>query len=145
MKAAAYLNHGRWVADCPEAHCTDARAVYPEDADGNPSPARVLNQVCKAGHAFTIEMPPAALEAQLVAAVSERLSQHRMNWFPKNHPLALLLGAPHGQTIRQLREEAERGENDDAERLAERRAQLLAQMRDLGVTPDEALAALKGS
>lgn len=145
MKAAAYLNHGRWVADCPAAGCTDARAVYPEGRDGSPSPVRVLEQVCKGGHAFTIEMPPADIEAQLVAAVAERLSDQRKNWFPRNHPLALALNMPHGQSVRELREETQAGEAADAEVLAQRRAQLLAQMRELGVTADEALAALKGA
>ncbi len=145
MKAAAYLNHGRWVAHCPEPTCDDARAVYPEDRNGNPSPTRVLNQVCANGHAFTIEMPPPDDEARIFAAVSERLSDRRKNWFPRDHPVALALGQPHGQSVRELREEAQAGEEADAAHVAERRAQLLAQMRQLGVTPDEALAALRGT
>jgi uncharacterized Zn finger protein len=30
MKAAAYLNQGRWVADCPVPYCAGAERVWPE-------------------------------------------------------------------------------------------------------------------
>jgi hypothetical protein len=144
VKAVAYLNHNRWVADCPAPGCTDARAVYPEDQSGIPSPVRLSDQVCAFGHAFTIDMPPVEVEAQINAAMAERISKWRRNWFPRNHPRAISSGRPHGQSIRELREETEAGEAADAEALAAKRAALLAQMRELGVTPDEALSALKG-
>lgn len=101
MKTAlAYLNWGRWVADCPEPGCQDARAVY------NPQTGqRQAQDLCVQGHPFLIEMPPPALEGQLVAAVADRANDADRSWYPKGHPRATLAGLPTGQTVKDLVDE----------------------------------------
>jgi len=146
MKALAYLNWGRWVADCPVGGCTDARAIYPTDANGQPTGGPpILDHVCTGGHRFAVDMPPPEFEAQIVAALSERVSEKRRNWFPRGHPFAVLTGQPHGQTVRELREEAAAGEEADAQHLSDRRARILDEVRAAGFDLDVVLAALKGS
>lgn len=133
MKTAVYINYGRFVVDCSHPDCTDARLVEPGQKSAT----------CATGHRCDLDWPDKA--PQVMAALQERLSEKRRNWFPKDHPLAAAIGAPHGQSIRELRAEAVEGEASDAAALAEHRTQLLAQMRDLGVTAEEATAALKGT
>lgn len=129
MTTPVYINYGRFVVDCP---CGDAREVQPGER----------STACVEGHALNLEWPDNA--AALMAALSERVNVARRNWFPRNHPLALDLGKPHGQTPDDLRREAEVGEARDAAAIADRRAALLAELKDAGITANEALAALKG-
>jgi hypothetical protein len=129
MKAPVYINYGRFVVDCP---CGDAREVQPGER----------TTACVDGHPLDMEWPADA--AALMTALAERISVKRRNWFPRLHPLALQLGKPHGQTPDELRRETETGEAADAAALTDRRAALLAEMKDAGITADEALAALKG-
>jgi len=83
--AQAYLSWDRWVADCPR--CTDARAVYPEDRrTGKPSPVRVLDQTCAAGHSFHIVMPSPKDEAEIAAEMAQRPPPSRF-WHPLGHPM----------------------------------------------------------
>jgi hypothetical protein len=119
--AQVYVNHGNIVADC---RCGDARIVEPGQAV----------MICIAGHATEL-LWPANLPAVL-AALSERLSDKRKNWFPRGHPLALLGNMPHGQTPDELRAETAVGEERDAQVVADRRAELLAQLRELGTDDD---------
>lgn len=128
--ALVYINWGRFVCECI---CGDARVVE----------IGQKTMTCVNGHTSDLVWPDGI--AQILAALGERTSEKRRNWFPKDHPVAVATGQPHGQSVRELKAEAEAGEAADAAGLADRRAQLLAQMRDLGVTPDEALAALKGT
>jgi hypothetical protein len=59
---------------------------------------------CKYGHLVDLEWPPQELAAQIVAVLAERPERHR-SWFPADHPLALAMGQPHGQTVEELRAE----------------------------------------
>lgn len=145
MESPAYVNHGQWVADCPAPGCGDARALFPQDPiTGIPSPTPVYLQQCANGHEFRIDAPPDEFRARIEAVLADRLSAKRRNWFPRDHPLAITAGWPHGQSVAELRQETERGEAEDGDALARRRADLLGQMKKLGVTPEEALNALKG-
>jgi hypothetical protein len=95
--ALAYLNWGRWVVDCPEPGCQDARCVYhPVTTE------RQTEDVCANGHPFLIEMPPPAMEGQLVAAVAERAHDADRSWYPHGHSRATLAGLPTGQTVSDL-------------------------------------------
>jgi hypothetical protein len=98
--ALAYLNWGRWVADCPEPGCNDARAVY-HRVTGQ----RQTEDMCAKGHLFRIDMPPPALESQLVAVLSERALESDRSWYPKGHPRATLAGLPTGQSVAELVDE----------------------------------------
>lgn len=98
--ALAYYNWGRWVADCPEPGCNDARAVYhPQTGE------RQTQDVCANRHPFQIDMPPAQQEAQIAAALAERPVDADRSWYPRGHLRATLAGLPTGQTVRELAEE----------------------------------------
>lgn len=95
--AQAYINFGRWVADCPMG-CGNATALE-------------FNQVtyyCAppggCGHIGEVTWPVDAPE--IWGALEERPMPKTRNWFPRNHDLALKSGCPHGQTPAELREEA---------------------------------------
>lgn len=130
MKALVYVNHGRLVAEC---RCGDARMVEIGDRD----------MTCVAGHPAELEWPDGI--AQILAALDERTSDTRKNWWPRNHPVALATGQPHGQSVRELRKEAEAGEEADAQRLADQRARILAELRAADIPLEDVLDALKGA
>lgn len=145
MDSPAYVNHGRWVAECPIPGCGDARALYPQDpVTGIPSPTPVYVQRCASGHEFRLVVPPDEVRARIEAALAERTSEKRKNWFPKDHPYAVEAGFPHGQSVRDLQEETQAGEAADAQALADKRATVLAQVRSLDIPLDDVLAAMKG-
>lgn len=146
MDAPVYFNHGRWVANCPVPGCGDAVALHPQDRHtGVPSPHPVLMQLCANGHDLRLVAPPEELRARIETALMERVSATRRNWFPRDHPYALANGWKHGETVDEIKRETDVGESADAEAVAARRAVLLSQMKEFGVTVDEALAVLKGS
>lgn len=96
-QARAYVNFGRWIADCPMG-CGNATGL-------NPGQATFLCATpggC--GHVGSIEWPSNADEIWEV--LLERPAPRTRNWFPSSHELALRAGQPHGQTIEELREEA---------------------------------------
>jgi hypothetical protein len=134
MKTAlAYFNWGRWVVDCPEPGCTDARSVYTQDKDtgeyvGKPH----TEDVCANGHPFRIAMPPPTMEARIVTALAERDDADK-SWFPRNHPLALAGGFPHGQDVDDLLAENERAAQHRAARTGERDKRLRETLATLGV------------
>lgn len=124
--AQVYVNWGRTVAECP---CGDAREVAP----GQAAMTCCVGPDCP-GHIVTLvwadEMPA------ILAALSERTSDKRKNWFPAGHPLAVAAGFPHGQTADELRAETDAGEARDAEAVADKRAELIAQLRELGAVDE---------
>lgn len=122
-EAPVYVNWGRLVADC---RCGDARAVD----------LGQKQMTCIEGHVSELAWPPDA--PQILTALSERLSNKRKNWFPRNHPLALAAGLPHGQTPDELRAETAAGEASDAEQITDRKAALIAQMQEFGLDVDAA-------
>jgi hypothetical protein len=124
--AQVYVNWGRAIADC---WCGDARTVE----IGQTQMTCCIGNGCP-GHVSDLAWPgnmPAIL-----AALAERTSNKRKNWFPPGHPLALAGGYPHGQAPDDLRAETAAGEEADAQMVADKRAQLIAQLRELG-TDDE--------
>lgn len=140
----AYLNHGRWVADCPVPGCKDALALYPQHPQtGQLSPTPVYEQTCVNGHRFRLDAPPDDMRARIEVALAERLSHTRRNWFPKDHPMALAYGYPHGQSVDDLKRESAVGEQGDAADIATKRAEALAYVRSLDIPLDQVLAALK--
>lgn len=134
MKALAYLNHGRWVAECPTLGCTDARLVYEVNPQtGLPTGRQLGEDVCAKGHPFAIVMPPAQLEAQIMAAVADRVDDADKAWYPKDHVRAKLAGLPTGQSVADLV-----AENDEVARFRAahdeaRRSQLVKLLADNGI------------
>lgn len=91
-KAIAYVNYGRWVADCP-AGCNSAAALAPHQPMFN----------CVECYAIApIHWPDDADELWEALAARPKPNQ---NWFPSGHPLALRSGSPDGQTPDELRAE----------------------------------------
>lgn len=94
-QARAYVNFGRWVADCP-LDCGSAMQLQPGQGSYH---------CVECGHLATIEWPDNADD--IWAALDERNAKRNRNWFPSNHTLALRSGSPHGQTVQELRDETQ--------------------------------------
>jgi hypothetical protein len=124
VQALAYVNWGRWVADCPHPECTDAREV----SDGRDQ------DVCHFGHPFTVVRPPAAAMTAIMAELTKRTEDADRSWYPRGHLRARLAGQPTGQTLDELREETRRVELYRREQRADRSAQLAALLSELGVS-----------
>jgi hypothetical protein len=134
MKALAYLNHGRFVADCPAPGCNDARLVYEVNPQtGVPTGRRLEQDVCAKGHPFDIVMPPAQLEAQIVAAVADRPDDADKAWYPKAHVRAALAGLPTGQSVAELVAENDEVAHYRAAQDVARRDQLAQLLVDHGI------------
>ncbi|MFE6846575.1 hypothetical protein [Streptomyces sp. NPDC057686] len=95
-RARAYVNFGRWVADCP-LECGNAIALEPgQTSFFCPPPGGC-------GHIAEVEWP--ADPQGIWDALAVRPPKHR-NWFPVDHSLAVKAGCPHGQTVADLIEES---------------------------------------
>lgn len=94
--AVAYVNFGRWVADCPTS-CGSAWELQPGE---------MIVQCSECRNIAPVQWPPWADE--IWAALMERPLPRTRNWFPKDHPLAIASGSTHGETpdelLRQTRE-----------------------------------------
>lgn len=96
-RAAAYVNWGKWVADC-RLDCGYAVALKNSQAS---FVCEISGGGC--GHINTVEWPSNVSE--IWDALIERPMPKTRNWFPNNHVLAVRAGCPHGQTVKDLREE----------------------------------------
>lgn len=97
----AYINHGRWVADCPVQYCGNAMRLEPRQ--GTFRCRTRSGDGC--GHEAQIEWPADADEIWRV--LERRPIPGTRNWFPPEHPLAVRAGCPHGQTPADLLAENE--------------------------------------
>ena len=96
-RSSAYMNWGKWVADCSR-NCGYAVALT----------ARQASFVCDiqgggCGQINPVDWPSNASE--IWDALLERPMPKTRNWFPSGHLLAVRAGCPHGQTVKELREE----------------------------------------
>jgi hypothetical protein len=98
-RARAYVNHGRWIAECP-AECGSAVRLEPGQTLFHCSECSTISEV---------EWPEQA-DAIWEALLQRRLARTR-NWFPVGHPLAVRAGCPQGQSPRELLDEQR--ENED--------------------------------
>ncbi len=126
--ALAFLNYGTWKVMCPEPGCDDARAVY-HPLTG----ARLTEDVCAAGHPFTIVMPAPELEAQIVAVLAGRVADADKAWYPAGHEWAIVNSFPTGQTVDQLVDENAEVARYRAAQDEARKAQLAEVLAGLGV------------
>lgn len=94
MTVLAYVNHGRWVADCSRPACAGAESLSPRQAGFHCSNCQQLDDVT---------WPPNA--ADIWDVLQERPVPQTRNWFPDGHPLALRAGCPTGQSVEALRTE----------------------------------------
>ena len=93
-RARAYVNHGRWIADCPRPYGGNAEALDPRQGAFHCSNCRLL---------VSIEWPTDPDE--LWDVLAKRPVPQTRNWFPPGHELALRSGCPHGQTVADLEAE----------------------------------------
>jgi hypothetical protein len=95
VEALAYINWGRFVADCPDPACTSAVALEPGQS--------VVHCAQCFGMAEVVwpEDP-----AGLLRVLRVRPDESTRNWFPRNHPFAVAAGLPHGQTVAELEAES---------------------------------------
>lgn len=92
-KARAYVNFGRWVADCP-TRCGSAIAL---------TPRQTIYHCIECHSVSEVDWPPNADE--IMAALEKRPAPRTRNWFPAAHELALRANSPHGQTVEELNDE----------------------------------------
>ncbi len=91
--ALAYVNHGRWVADCPRPFCGSAQGLYPWQP---------WFTCTSAFCAVTVPVSWPREAAEISAVLAARGAPQWQNWFPARHPLALAARCPHGQTVDDL-------------------------------------------
>lgn len=92
-RALAYVNFGRWVADCP-LECGSASALEPHQQ---------TYHCIECGHIGPVEWPKDADE--IWEALGKRRFPKNRNWYPQDHPVALAAHCPHGQTPKELEAE----------------------------------------
>lgn len=102
-RARAHVNHGRWVADCPWAHCNNAVALDPG--------ASTMHCLGGCLAVARVEWPPDpdgiwdALAARPVPATR--------NWAPAGHRQSVACGFPDGQSAAELRSETAEHTRDE--------------------------------
>lgn len=94
-QARAYVNFGRWIADCP-IDCGSAMQLQPGQA---------AFHCPECGHLTTVEWP--SNPDEIWEALGKRQAKRNRNWFPSGHQLALRSGSPHGQSVAELDAETE--------------------------------------
>lgn len=92
-RARAYVNFGRWIADCP-INCGSAMQLQPGQDTFQCAECRFITSV---------EWPSNA--DAIWEALEKRPAKKFRNWFPSNHELALRSNCPHGQSTEELEEE----------------------------------------
>lgn len=98
MQALAYVNHSRWVADCPNPQCTNADELTPGQ----------FMFTCVVCHLLVpVQWPPPQTAHEIWLVLAERKDPENRNWFPQGHPLAIASGRPHGLTPRELADETD--------------------------------------
>lgn len=104
-RALAYVNFGRWIAECP-LDCGGALALNPGETTFFCAPPGGC------GNMAPVVWPDNAQD--IWDALLERKAPKNRNWFPKSHPLAVRAGCPSGETPAELRAEAAEREESDA-------------------------------
>jgi hypothetical protein len=94
VAARAYMNVGRWIADCPRPYCDSAEKLDPRQA--------VFH--CSECHLIAAVDWPSKVD-EITAVLERRPVPATRNWFPLGHELALRSGTPHGQTVAELEDE----------------------------------------
>lgn len=92
-KARAYVNFGRWVADCP-TECGCALELKPGMPLFACPECKVISHV---------EWPPDP--DGIWEALLKRPAPKTRNWYPHGHELAIRAHIPHGQTVKDLEDE----------------------------------------
>lgn len=92
LMAQAYINHDRWVADCPRKYCTNAVQLEPRQTTFH----------CEGGCNLVTPIEWPADADELWEALQQRPVPATRNWAPPGHRQALVTGFPEGQTVDDL-------------------------------------------
>jgi hypothetical protein len=104
--ARAYVYGGDWVADCPQHMCGNVEFLYRPSRMGGPRDVPVgFFQCSHCGAQAEVSWPDNRHD--LLAELLRRPVPSTRNWYPTDHPVAVKFGLPHGQSVGELREEAE--------------------------------------
>lgn len=89
----AYVNHGRWIADCP-IDCGGAQELD----NGQTMFA------CKECYQMSeVEWPKDP--GGIWEALAKRVNPKNRNWYPKGQPVAVKANLPQGQSVKDLLDE----------------------------------------
>lgn len=91
MVALAYVNHGRWIADCPRPHCGNAVGLHPKQAVFHCAGAGGCQLMAP------VEWPDDVDD--ITAALAQRPIPTTRNWAPAGHRQSIATGVPDGQTV----------------------------------------------
>lgn len=94
-RTQAYVNWGRWVADCPRPLCGNAVQLTPKQT----------SFFCEAGCLLIAEVEWPNNVAELDEVLQARPVPAMRNWAPAGHRQAIVTGFPEGQTPSDLVEE----------------------------------------
>jgi hypothetical protein len=120
LDAAAYVNWGRWVADCPRwPGCSNAAELEEGQEAAHCEPP------AGCGAAYRVIWPADA--AQIWAALEQRPSPQTRNWYPAGHDRAAAYGLPAGETPAGLQAETA------AHSAATRREEIMAALAGAGL------------
>ncbi|HEV2778540.1 MAG TPA: hypothetical protein VGX25_03995 [Actinophytocola sp.] len=97
--ARAYVNHGRWLADCPRPHCGNAMLLQFQ-------PRQELFHCGGLGGCQLVTPVDWPIDAEAITAVlALRPVPVTRNWAPAGHRQSVTTGTPDGQTVIDLLEE----------------------------------------
>lgn len=106
-EARAYIYHSEWVADCPR-YCGNVEYLFNKQNPRRKNSPRTLRKaqfVCSYCNLIApIEWPEN--EHELMNVLMIRPVPHTRNWYPLNHQTAIKYNVAHGQTIKDLVQEA---------------------------------------
>jgi hypothetical protein len=99
MQAVAYVNCGRWVADCPRPHCNNAIALTSQ-------PRQTMYHCAGEDGCHVIAEVNWPNDAdEIWDALQQRPVPATRNWAPAGHRQAVACGVPDGQTVSDLHAE----------------------------------------
>lgn len=104
----AFVNWGRWVAECPRG-CGNALELVPGQISAICASRTGLIIAGTCGYIGPVQWPGNASE--LTATLAKRPMDRHRNWFPADHPLAVRGNMPHGQSVSELDMETEEHES----------------------------------
>lgn len=91
----AYVNHGRWIAECPEQNCHNALKLH-----GGETTFLCRTDLGGCGKESMIAWP---FDAEGIwVALNQRPMPATRNWFPVGHKMAERFNLPAGQTPSEL-------------------------------------------
>lgn len=93
-QAIARVYAGQWIANCIRPGCMNAEALAP-----GAWVVACRNCQWSGPVLWPVNAPEISLE------LARRPVPGTRNWFPKDHPIALASGTPHGQSVAELAEE----------------------------------------